>query len=91
MSSFEHIHDFKQAMSVHGITPPETIVTDGKIHRFGHKKIVGMYSMRAIYQAVHLVTGNLELMKIGAANNPINSPLNSAKNGQKNKPKFKLV
>ncbi|MCB1656766.1 MAG: DUF927 domain-containing protein [Pseudomonadales bacterium] len=38
MSSFEHIHDFKQAMSVHGITPPETIVTDGEIHRFGHKK-----------------------------------------------------
>lgn len=38
MSSFEHIHDFKQAMSVHGITPPETIVTDGKIHRFSHKK-----------------------------------------------------
>ena len=38
MSSFEHIHDFKQAMSPHGITPPETIVTDGKIRRFGHKK-----------------------------------------------------
>ena len=38
MSNFEHIQDFKQAMSTHGITPPETIITDGKIHRFGLKK-----------------------------------------------------
>jgi putative DNA primase/helicase len=38
MSSFEHIHDFKQAMSASAIPPPEIIVTDGKIHRFGHKK-----------------------------------------------------
>lgn len=38
MSSFEHIHDLKQAMSTHGITPPDTIIADGQIHRFGHKK-----------------------------------------------------
>lgn len=38
MSSFEHTQDFKQALSIHGITPPEIIITDGKIHRYGHKK-----------------------------------------------------
>lgn len=38
MSSFEHIADFKQAMVADGITPPDTIIADGRIHRFGNKK-----------------------------------------------------
>lgn len=38
MSSFEQMADLKKAMSAHGITPPEIINPDGKLHRFGHKK-----------------------------------------------------
>jgi putative DNA primase/helicase len=38
MSSFEHTENFKQAMIPFGITPPDTIIADGQIHRFGHKK-----------------------------------------------------
>lgn len=38
MSSFEHTANFIQAMVAVGITPPDTIIADGQIHRFGHKK-----------------------------------------------------
>lgn len=38
MSSFEHIAEFKHAMVADGMTPPDTIIADGRIHRYGHKK-----------------------------------------------------
>lgn len=38
MSSYPDIELFKQAMQAVGLTTPETIVTDGKLHRYGLKK-----------------------------------------------------
>jgi putative DNA primase/helicase len=38
MSSYQHVEQFKQAMSAHGITPPDTINANGTINRFGTKK-----------------------------------------------------
>jgi len=38
MSSFEHIADFKQNILAMGITPPDNIIADGQIHRYGNKK-----------------------------------------------------
>ena len=38
MSSFEHTENFKHAMLAIGITPPDSIIANGHIHRYGTKK-----------------------------------------------------